>query len=333
MKAEPELFDNTMKSSPSLQLKPALPALAKLNSVPPEASSHLPPSFEDTFMSSTPFERAPPKRSKSMDDNILKSKSLLCTIPYFASKIDVDEPANAFKRMTMVNTGPQAESFECSGEDLNMVKGASGGLPGSQHAQPQFRAKKQVTSVDKLEDSSDKRGTASNALASATVKGSPPPPEAKSKVMQAHPESFDNTITWSRNMQAESSTEKTSRDGPSRRRALPKSTKSLDGNEFGCQLGHNQVLSLYMIDDSGINLGTVANAPASAKVKSSPSSASSKFTQAQPESFDNTITWSRSLQLKPTTNRTSRRRAIPKSRTRRKKVQLPAAIIECSLLT
>jgi hypothetical protein len=405
IQAKPESFDNTMKSSRSLQLK----------------------SFADKISSDGPHRRrAPPKSTTSLDGNEFRRQlgdNRLFTLDkndagsntYFASKIDVDEPVNAFKIMRMVDTGPQAESFEYSGDNLKTLKAASGGLPGSQHTQPQFSVNKQVTSVDKIEDSSDKRGTASNAPTPAKVKGSPPaalpkyikkqrqaspitmtwsrsanaefstgntsidgtpqrrrappkstksldgkefrnqlghyrvasfhkidvssekrsaasntfvsakikgspPTAATSKVMQAQPESFDNTITRSRSMQVESSiTENTSRDGPPQRRALPQ-----DGNEFGQQLGHNQVFSLDISDDSGIKRGTVANTPTSEKVKSSPSSTSSKSTQAQSESFDNTITWSRTLQLKPTTKRKSRRRAPPKSVTRRKRVQLPA---------
>jgi hypothetical protein len=142
--------------------------------------------------------------------------------------------------------------------------------------------------------------------------------EASSKFMQAQPESFDNTITWSRNLQL---ADKTSRDGPPD--APLKSTKSLHGNEFGSQLGHTKVPSRDMICNSSDKRATASITLASTKLKSSPSTASSKFTQAQPELFDNTITWSRSLQLKPTTKRTSRRRAFPKSITRRKRIQLP----------
>jgi hypothetical protein len=162
-----------------------------------------------------------------------------------------------------------------------------------------------VFSFDKIDVSSGKRSTASNTSVSAKVKDSPS--EASSESMQAQPESFASTITGFRSLQLEPSTAKTSRNGPNWRRAPPQSTKSLDRNEFRSQLGHNQVFSLGMMGNDRVNLGTVANAPTSDKLKSSPpATILSKSMQAQPESFENTITWSRSLQPKPTTKNTSR---------------------------
>ena len=356
MKAKPETLENTMKSSPSLQVKPFTdkissdgpprrrappkstksldgnefrrqlghnrlfsldkidagsderravcntPVLATLNSVPPEASPHLDPSFGDSFMSSNPSKRAPPKRSKSMEE----SKFLPYTIPYLASKIDVDEPVNAFKRMTIVDTGPQAEFFEYSGDNSKT---------GSQTKQPQFRANQRIISVDKLEDGIDKGGTGtdSNSPTSTKVKGSPP--AALSKFIKKQGKSSAITTMSSRSVQVESSTDKTPRDGtPRRRRAPPKSTKSLDRNEFRSQLGHNRVAAFDKID-----IGSVKpNTPAMTKLEGSPPEASSKLMEVQVESPDNNITWSRSMQAessaaKTSPDRPSRRRIPPKS--------------------
>ena len=127
----------------------------------------------------------------------------------------------------------------------------------------------QLTYIDKIEGDSDKRGKISNAPTSAKLNGSPP--AASSTLMKAHPYSSANasTMTSSRSVQLKSSTDKISPDRPPRRRAPPKSTKSLNGNDFRSQLGHNRVTSDAKIDDGGDSLVTATNAHASAKVKSS----------------------------------------------------------------
>jgi hypothetical protein len=52
------------------------------------------------------------KSAKSLNGNAFKSKLAHCTTPYLASKIDNDEPANALKTPTMLDTGPQSEGSE-----------------------------------------------------------------------------------------------------------------------------------------------------------------------------------------------------------------------------
>jgi hypothetical protein len=116
--------------------------------------------------------------------------------------MDKDESANnAFKIMSMVDTALQAEPFDYSGDNSKTVKAASDGLPGSQAVQPQFRASKRVTSVDKIDLASDNVGMAFDAPTSAKVKSSPP--AALSKFMKKETKSSAITTTWSRNVQVE----------------------------------------------------------------------------------------------------------------------------------
>jgi hypothetical protein len=337
MEAQPELLDNAMRSSRILKPKPSADKTSS-DDVPPRrrappkstksidwneftrqlgydkpdagsenrgaaSNTHAPGKLHiispaaSLVGSSTSNKRVTPKRSKSLDENIFKSKFLPYTIPYLAKKRDKDQSANnALKIMTMVDTGLQAESFEYSGENAKTFKAASDGLPGSEAVQPHFRAKERVTSVAKIADGSDKGVTAFDAPTSAKVKSSPP--AVLSKFIKKEQKSSAITMTWSRSVQAEPSMGNNSLNGlPRKRRAPPKSTKSLDGNEFRNQLDHNT--------------------PVSANVKGSSIQASSKFMQAQPETFDNTITWSRNMQIEPfaaniSPDGPSRRRVPPK---------------------
>jgi hypothetical protein len=94
-------------------------------------------------------------------------------------------------------------------------------------------------------------------------------------------------------------------DDSSKRRAPPKSTKSLDGNEFTSQLGRNQASFLHKIDHGGVNLGTAFNDPTSAQLKNSPPAVPSESRKVRPSSSDNPMTSSRSVQLKPSVGKTA----------------------------
>jgi hypothetical protein len=183
-----------------------------------------------------------PKKVKAAGD-VSSSKSMFVQypIPYLASKIDNDGPANAYETLTMIDIGPQHEASADSSDGSKTVKDAQGGLPGSQRTQLQFPASKSIAegitngppknrappkatksfngnsrrrqlaqssslrSLKKINEGSDKPGAASNTP--AFVKPKKDPPAGPSEIMKAQLSisSSIGTGSWSRNFKVEPS--------------------------------------------------------------------------------------------------------------------------------
>jgi hypothetical protein len=240
-----------------------------------------------------PRRRAPPKASKSLDENEFKAKlakSRKDDAP--AVPLQVDSPVISPRRRAPPKASKLLDGNEFKAKLAKSREDDAPPVPlqdGSPAVAPRKRiSPKASKSLDgnefkaKLVKSREKRVAAATTPVSTKVKGSPA--VTLSKFIKAQPESSVDTMTSSRSVQVESSTDKLSPDRIPRRRAPPKSTKSLDGNEFRSLLGHNRATYLDEIDDSSDKRGTASNAPASAELKRFPPIASS---QLQPSFGDN----------------------------------------------
>jgi hypothetical protein len=208
-----------------------------------------------------PQKRAPPKPTKSLDENEFGSK--LGHTPYLG-KIGEHED----------ETSTASESPSSA-----KAKGASpAALP--MKAQPE-------QSVNKV-------------VGSRSVQHQPSPDlSAKSKKVKEAEDDHHASQQKRAQLQASKPFEDDLPRAAPQKRAPPRRTKSLDGNEFGPELGQNRVHYPGKINKDIDKTGTASKAPPSAKAKGVSPAALSRFMKAQPEQSANKLIGSRSVQYQP----------------------------------